>query len=319
MKKLKTLIISLVMCLCIGVSCFGLSGCADTKTEEELSSLKTQVEQLQNENSSLKEVSAIDIARNFLALSTKMPYYLNAKFGSSDSESGEDLLGSYLESFDSWQNLDVGIVGYFFKTNVVYEVSNYYEQKYLFASDGNWQAVVIIIGDCYSIIEYSFLENNLINYFRFIYKDSYESEGNIYNLYKEFELTFNYDESYNVTATFKLNNYEYYLDSETNELATDKVAESQFIKLEGTCTRAQNVEFDTPKQGLVGIIERADLYNAKSYAANIEESKTNYLYSNTAVEAQLKVSNLQALINSEKEAIDLSKYETEVVDTTTIE
>lgn len=54
MKKLKTIIVSLVMCLCIGVSCFGLSGCADSRTKEELASLKTQVEQLETKNSELE-------------------------------------------------------------------------------------------------------------------------------------------------------------------------------------------------------------------------------------------------------------------------
>ena len=53
----------------------------------------------------------------------------------------------------------------------------------------------------------------------------------------------------------------------------------------------------------------------KAYNANVdEEYHSEYLYTNTAAEAQLKDSNLKGIIESERQMIDLSGYE--VVDLT---
>lgn len=54
MKKLKTALVAIVMCVCISFGCFAFTGCADSKTKEELASLKSKVETLQTENNTLK-------------------------------------------------------------------------------------------------------------------------------------------------------------------------------------------------------------------------------------------------------------------------
>lgn len=54
MKKLKNILVALCLCVCVGFGCFALTGCADSKTLQELEDLRTQVETLKNNNDSLE-------------------------------------------------------------------------------------------------------------------------------------------------------------------------------------------------------------------------------------------------------------------------
>lgn len=54
MRKLKNILMALCLCVCVGFGCFALTGCADGTTNDELASLKSQVEELQQENSTLE-------------------------------------------------------------------------------------------------------------------------------------------------------------------------------------------------------------------------------------------------------------------------
>lgn len=54
MKKLKNILVALCLCVCVGFGCFALTGCADSKTQQELEDLRTQVETLESENETLK-------------------------------------------------------------------------------------------------------------------------------------------------------------------------------------------------------------------------------------------------------------------------
>ncbi len=54
MRKLKNILMALCLCVCVGFGCFALTGCSDGTTNDELASLKSQVEELQQENSTLE-------------------------------------------------------------------------------------------------------------------------------------------------------------------------------------------------------------------------------------------------------------------------
>lgn len=330
MKKLKMLSVALCLCVCMVIGAVFV-GCDNPEQTQEIENLQTQIEQLQTditnlnnqleelqtENSQLKEVTAIDVARGIQAIPSKMPSFLNAEFGDNDSVSGEDYLNYVTDNFIFNPIIDTAIFTNNMETNIVYEEHmTPYEQKYLIASEGNWQALVFISSTSdYTIIEFELTDDKLFDYIRITSKTSYEHEGEIISEYTEFELNFNNTEDiYNSEiATFKFNHYEYYLNSETNEIISDGKV-NKFIQLEGSCIYENVSSFDSPST-ITGIIEEANLYNMKAYNANVnEEYHSEYLYTNTAAEAQLKDSNLKGIIESERQMIDLSGYE--VVDLT---
>ena len=79
MKKLKMLSVALCLCVCMVIGAVFV-GCDNPEQTQEIENLQTQIEQLQQENAELKEVSALDVLKELKAAATAMPDNSNAIF-----------------------------------------------------------------------------------------------------------------------------------------------------------------------------------------------------------------------------------------------
>lgn len=340
MKKLKMLSVALCLCVCMVIGAVFV-GCDNPEQTQEIENLQTQIEQLQTdmtnlnnqleelqtENSQLKEVTAVDVLKELKAAATAMPDNSNALF-----EHNTNGVYVYLD-FSLLRECENMNIEYFVnnlgltKSNTVYSIigatSTEAEISDLaFLNDGNNYAVVLQRMGYHYICKVELNENGTLKSVSCTQiltgADSFSDGKYNYCSYYNAKIEFNNEQSgsnaVNQTygATFTIDYYSYYIDSQTNKVDLDN-EDNSFVKLQGECNY-----FVTYGQ-LIGIIENAEIYNDALVDNNeLDSSMINgYLYTDTVTETTLAVSDLQDLIDSQEEMVDLSVYEVVEINTAT--
>ena len=340
MNKLKKLSVALCLCVCMVIGAVFV-GCDNPEQTQEIENLQTQIEQLQTditnlnnqleelqtENSQLKEVTAVDVLKELKAAATAMPDNSNALF-----EHNTNGVYVYLD-FSLLRECENMNIEYFVnnlgltKSNTVYSIigatSTEAEISDLaFLNDGNNYAVVLQRMGYHYICKVELNENGTLKSVSCTQiltgADSFSDGKYNYCSYYNAKIEFNNEQSgsnaVNQTygATFTIDYYSYYIDSQTNKVDLDN-EDNSFVKLQGECNY-----FVTYGQ-LIGIIENAEIYNDALVDNNeLDSSMINeYLYTDTVTETALAVSDLQDLIDSQEEMVDLSVYEVVEINTAT--